>query len=94
VARSGDQAVIEVVDDGPGIPPERRAAMFTRFQRGMDTQAQGHGLGLSIVQRAVELHGATIVLLDREGGPGLRVVVTLPLDQEANPSIRVTHRGA
>lgn len=94
VARSGDQAVIEVVDDGPGIPPERRAAMFTRFQRGMDTQAEGHGLGLSIVQRAVELHGATIVLLDREGGPGLRVVVTLPLDQEANPSIRVTHRGA
>lgn len=71
-------ARIVVTDDGPGIAPERRAAMFTRFQRGADTQGEGHGLGLSIVQRAVQLHGATIDLLDREGGPGLRVVVTLP----------------
>ncbi|MGF6711969.1 two-component system sensor histidine kinase QseC [Luteibacter sp. W1I16] len=73
------QAVIEVVDDGPGIPVERRTAMFTRFQRGVDTQGEGYGLGLSIVKRAVELHGATIELLDREGGPGLRVVVALPV---------------
>lgn len=74
-----DRAVVEVVDDGPGIPVERRTAMFTRFQRGADTRGEGYGLGLSIVKRAVELHGATIELLDREGGPGLRVVVTLPL---------------
>jgi two-component system sensor histidine kinase QseC len=72
-------ALIEVTDDGPGIPAERRTAMFTRFQRGVDTQGEGYGLGLSIVKRAVELHGAVIELLDREGGPGLRVVVTLPL---------------
>ncbi|MDQ0010070.1 two-component system sensor histidine kinase QseC [Luteibacter jiangsuensis] len=72
-------AVIEVADDGPGIPAERRAAMFTRFQRGVDTQGEGYGLGLSIVKRAVELHGAVIELLDREGGSGLRAVVTLPL---------------
>jgi len=45
----------------------------------VDTQGEGYGLGLSIVKRAVELHGAVIELLDREGGPGLRVVVTLPL---------------
>jgi two-component system sensor histidine kinase QseC len=78
IRRDGDRAVIEVVDDGPGIPAERREAMFTRFQRGVDTQG-GYGLGLSIVQRAVELHGGAIRLLDREGGPGLRVVVSLPL---------------
>jgi len=72
-------ARIVVTDDGPGIAPERRAAMFTRFQRGADTHGEGHGLGLSIVQRAVQLHGATIDLLDREGGPGLRVVVGLPV---------------
>ncbi|MDQ7998204.1 MAG: ATP-binding protein [Luteibacter sp.] len=71
-------ARIEVVDDGPGIPPDRRAAMFTRFQRGVDTHGEGYGLGLSIVQRAAELHGASIELLDRHGGSGLRVVVTLP----------------
>lgn len=71
-------AVMEVVDDGPGIPAERRASMFTRFQRGSDTQG-GYGLGLSIVQRAAELHGATVELLDREGGTGLRAVVRIPL---------------
>jgi two-component system sensor histidine kinase QseC len=80
IAREGDSAVLEVVDDGPGIPAARRASMFTRFQRGFDSRGEGYGLGLSIVQRAVELHGATIRLLDRDGGTGLRVVVTLPLD--------------
>lgn len=75
-----DVARIVVTDDGPGIAPERRAAMFTRFQRGVDTHGEGHGLGLSIVQRAAQLHGATIDLLDREGGPGLRVVVALPVE--------------
>jgi two-component system sensor histidine kinase QseC len=79
ITRDGDEAVIEVVDDGPGIPHERRASMFTRFQRGLDTRGEGYGLGLSIVQRAAEVHGATIDLLDAESGPGLRVVVTLPL---------------
>jgi two-component system sensor histidine kinase QseC len=79
ITREDDEAVIEVVDDGPGIPPERRASMFTRFQRGLDTQGEGFGLGLSIVQRAAELHGAKIELLDAETGPGLRVLVALPL---------------
>lgn len=71
-------AVIEVMDDGPGIPEARRTGMFTRFQRGLDTQGEGYGLGLSIVQRAAELHGATIQLLDRAEGTGLRVVVRIP----------------
>lgn len=79
IAGDGDVARIEVVDDGPGIPPERRASMFARFQRGVDTHGEGFGLGLSIVQRAAELHGATVELLGRDGGSGLRVVVTLPL---------------
>jgi two-component system sensor histidine kinase QseC len=79
ISRDEEEVVIEVVDDGPGIPPERRASMFTRFQRGLDTQGEGFGLGLSIVQRAAELHAARVQLLDATSGPGLRVVVTLPL---------------
>jgi two-component system sensor histidine kinase QseC len=79
ISRDDDEAVIEVVDDGPGIPPERRASMFTRFQRGLDTQGEGFGLGLSIVQRAAELHAARVQLSDGASGVGLRVVVALPL---------------
>ncbi|QDE38685.1 two-component sensor histidine kinase [Luteibacter pinisoli] len=78
VDRRDGHPVIEVVDDGPGIPAARRAGMFSRFARGADTQAEGYGLGLSIVQRAAELHGATVELLDGHAGRGLRVVVTLP----------------
>jgi Signal transduction histidine kinase len=78
IERRDAHAVIEVVDDGPGIPAERRAGMFGRFQRGVDSHGEGYGLGLSIVQRAAELHGAAVELLDRAGGHGLRVVVTLP----------------
>jgi len=77
-ARAG-LAVIEVVDDGPGIPAQQRSTMFTRFQRGADTQRGGYGIGLSIVERAVELHGASIRLTDGPDGHGLRVVVELPL---------------
>jgi two-component system sensor histidine kinase QseC len=79
IAQRDTHAVIEVVDDGPGIPADRRAGMFGRFQRGADTHGTGYGLGLSIVQRAAELHGASVELLDRDHGRGLRVVVTLPL---------------
>ncbi|MDF3982285.1 ATP-binding protein [Luteibacter sahnii] len=78
IARGDDSVVVEVVDDGPGIPADRRASMFTRFERGVDTQ-HGYGLGLSIVQRAAELHDARVELLDREGGTGLRAVIRIPL---------------
>ncbi|KJV25525.1 sensor histidine kinase, partial [Luteibacter yeojuensis] len=79
VGRRDGHAMLQVLDDGPGIPPERRARLFGRFERGSDTQGDGYGLGLSIVQRAAELHGASVELLEGPGGRGLRVVVTLPL---------------
>ncbi|SEM89821.1 two-component system, OmpR family, sensor histidine kinase QseC [Luteibacter sp. UNCMF331Sha3.1] len=79
IQRREGLAVIDVADDGPGIPASQRSAMFTRFQRGSDSHQGGYGLGLSIVQRAVELHGASIRLSDAGEGGGLRVVVELPL---------------
>lgn len=75
--RSQDSTVIEVVDNGPGIPPERRASVFARFHR-ESTAGDGYGLGLSIVQRAAQLHNATIELLDAPSGHGLRVRVVIP----------------
>lgn len=79
IAQVGRDAIVEVVDDGPGIPAERRAAVFARFHREADGRGDGYGLGLSIVQRAAQLHDASIQLLDSPHGSGLRVRVTIPL---------------
>ena len=70
------QAVIEVADDGPGIPPELRSEVFRRFFRIDDSRCTpGCGLGLSLVQAAAQLHRATIELSDN--APGLRARLTL-----------------
>ena len=73
-AESG--VVLRVCDSGPGIPAEEREAVFRRFHRGAASQDQvGSGLGLSIVHRIDELHGARIALTDGEGGVGLTISV-------------------
>lgn len=75
-------AVIEVIDDGEGIPQERRAAVFARFHREAGSRGEGYGLGLSIVQRAAQWHGASVELLDSPFGRGLRVRVAIPLRRD------------
>lgn len=72
-------ALIDVIDDGPGIPVALREKVFARFQRASAGSSDGYGLGLSIVQRAAQLHGASIELLDSPHGPGLRVRVAIPI---------------
>ena len=64
-----------VEDSGAGVPVEQREKLFERFYR--QGCGQGAGLGLSIVQRIVELHGGEIMLLDAPAG-GLQVSVHLP----------------
>ncbi len=78
LSRDARATIIDVADDGPGIPPQRRAAVFARFHREPTGHGDGYGLGLSIVQRAAELHGARIELLDSPFGRGLRVKVVIP----------------
>ena len=60
---AGDQAVVEVVDDGPGVPAELREQVFDRFVRGegpADTAiGGGSGLGLAIVKAVATSHGGT-----------------------------------
>lgn len=64
---------LSVCDNGPGIPPEQREQLFERFRRGKHQNIQGSGLGLSIVQRIAELHGARLSLSDGPSGTGLCV---------------------
>lgn len=73
------EARMDVMDDGPGIPPERRAAVFARFHREATGLGDGFGVGLSIVQRVAQLHGAAVSLEDAPWGHGLRVHVRMPL---------------
>ena len=74
------RAMLEVEDNGPGIPPEERERAFERFQRG-NTGGTGSGLGLSIVRDIAGHHGALAELLDGPGGVGLKVRITFaPVD--------------
>ncbi len=83
--RGSGRAMLEVEDNGPGIPPEERERAFERFQRG-NAGGTGSGLGLSIVRDIAGHHGATAELLDGPGGIGLKVRITFaPLDAPTRP---------
>jgi signal transduction histidine kinase len=72
----GEALVIEVIDEGPGIPTEDRRRVFERFTRGERTTGGGTGLGLAIAHWVVELHGGTIAVIDT--GAGCHIRVSLP----------------
>jgi two-component system sensor histidine kinase TctE len=72
----GRRPVLEVEDDGPGIPVEERQRVLQRFYRPKGTPGVGSGLGLAIVDDVVRLHGGELELGDARAGRGLRVRVT------------------
>jgi two-component system OmpR family sensor kinase len=66
----GDDAVLSVVDDGPGIAPEAQPEVFERFVRGDSSRSRAAGstgLGLAIVAAVVDAHGGTVELDSRPG---------------------------
>jgi two-component system, OmpR family, sensor kinase len=72
-------AVLEVADDGPGIPPTLAPRIFERFVRGGGEKAGSSGLGLAIVRAVAEAHGGTVTLEPPAGDlHGARFVVRLP----------------
>ena len=84
VWREDGQAVLAVDDAGPGIPPEQREAVFTRFHRRRDSP--GSGLGLTLVRQQAALHRGTAQVATSPLG-GTRVELRLPLDGTArNPT--------
>ena len=79
LAERDNHALIEVADQGIGIPVEDQARLFESFHRASNVgNRQGTGLGLVIVKKAVELHGGTITI-DSKVDAGTRISVRLPL---------------
>jgi signal transduction histidine kinase len=77
----GDMRFVEVDDEGPGVPPQDRIAIFDRFVRGRTASARGDsdgtGLGLALVARHALAHGGRVFVTDRPGG-GARFRVEFP----------------
>jgi two-component system OmpR family sensor kinase len=84
---------IAIADEGPGIPPEDRDAIFERFYRGaLRGEVEGSGLGLAIAKRAVEKAGGTL-RLDTAVERGTRFTIVLRAERaqpvsEETPSLR------
>jgi len=85
--RLGDEVHIRVDDDGPGIDPEQREAIFRRFHSERPAgEAFGRhsGLGLAIARTIIEGHSGTINAKDRDDGkPGGSLLITLPASESA-----------
>jgi two-component system sensor histidine kinase GlrK len=79
VRSSGEEAEIDVIDSGPGVPEEERESIFNSFFRGRAKASgpiAGSGLGLAIAREFAEAHGGRIRVLPEDGGGHFRV--TLP----------------
>ena len=87
VHAADENAVVEVLDSGPGIPPEHAEKVFERFYRIDKARSRaegGAGLGLSIVQWAVSAHGGKVEL-KQDTPPGCAFVIRLPIEQRDRP---------
>jgi two-component system, NtrC family, sensor histidine kinase GlrK len=85
LGKRNDNAIIEVIDDGPGIPPEEREKIFDPFYRSktaIATGTKGTGLGLAIVRDYVEMHQGTVTSI-AAAGARFRVVLPKQLRAEA-----------
>jgi two-component system, OmpR family, sensor histidine kinase CpxA len=81
------EAILQVTDEGPGVPEESLEKLFEPFYRIDDSrvrQTGGVGLGLAITKRAVRLHAGTVRAMNRPEG-GLLVEIRLPLVAQPEP---------
>ena len=68
LVNDGGRTAVEVIDTGPGIPPDQLVRVFDRFFRVPGSQVRGSGLGLSIAHAIIEQHGGSV---DLESAPGV-----------------------
>jgi two-component system sensor histidine kinase GlrK len=81
--RRGADAVIDVMDEGPGISPQERGRVFEPFYQGNTVYTgpvKGTGLGLAIVREYATAHQGSAEIID-DGNPGAHLRVVLPTRQ-------------
>ena len=79
------RVLLSVEDSGPGIPPEERERVFSRFYRVPGSQAGGSGLGLAIIKSIAERHGAVLTLDSSERLGGLKIKIDFPETARPTP---------
>lgn len=87
----GDEAAVTVVDNGCGIALDKLASIFDMFMQVRDAKERGHqglGIGLTLVERLVEMHGGSVVAASGGLGKGSRFCVRLPLVERGQPATR------
>ena len=77
IERQRDMIILSIQDSGPGIQPAERERVFDRFYRILGSDAEGSGLGLSIVREIAARHGGAVTLSAPFSGSGLVVEVLL-----------------
>lgn len=80
-----DRIVLEVADDGPGVPPEQRERIFERYRR--ERSSTGSGLGLAIVREIAHLHGGKVAVGDAPEG-GALFTLALPRRSRRATTVR------
>jgi len=73
VSRDNGKIRVEIVDEGPGVPPEEKDLIFDKYHQSKGSSSgrkKGSGLGLAIVKKILELHGGTIRMEERQGRQG------------------------
>jgi signal transduction histidine kinase len=91
VATTGNELVITVIDSGIGITTESMATMFDPFvqdPQAVAFNANGLGIGLTVVRELVDAHGGKVTAWSEGIGAGSRFTVSLPLGEDSRPADR------
>ncbi|MDB5351481.1 MAG: hypothetical protein JWN86_2728 [Planctomycetota bacterium] len=96
VARSGEEAVVQVRDDGIGISSEMLSHvfdLFTQVDRSLDRSQGGLGIGLTLVRRLVEKHGGSVEAQSDGINRGSRFIIRVPALADVAPAARATNEA-
>jgi PAS domain S-box-containing protein len=97
--RQGSDVVVSIKDSGVGVPRDMLAKifeLFTQVDRSLERAQGGLGIGLTLVQRLVEMHGGSVSAHSEGAGHGSEFIVRLPIIIEARPTneLRGSDSGA